>query len=221
MRVVIRNIEKVFPGADRHRALDKISMNAEAGELLVLLGPSGSGKTTLLRAIAGLETVDSGDIEFDGRRVNDLDPGRRNIGMVFQDYALYPHLSVYGNVAYNMKIRRLSRNEIDERVNKVAKMLRIDQLLRRKPSELSGGQRQRVAVARAVTRDASVLLMDEPLSNLDAQIREHVRVELRELQRLIGVTTIYVDSRPGRSHGDGRSHRRDGRRPGGTDWRPR
>jgi ABC-type sugar transport system ATPase subunit len=192
MRVVIRNVEKVFTGTESHRALCGVSLTAEDGEFLVLLGPSGSGKTTLLRAIAGLEAIDSGDIEFGDRRVNELDPGRRNVGMVFQDYALYPHLTVYANVAYNMRIRRLPDYEIDNRVKKVATMLRIDPLLQRKPSELSGGQRQRVAVARAITRDASVLLMDEPLSNLDAQVREHVRVELRELLRLIGVTTIYV-----------------------------
>jgi sn-glycerol 3-phosphate transport system ATP-binding protein len=192
MRVDIENLEKVYSGRARHRALRGVSLSAEDGEFLVLLGPSGSGKTTLLRAIAGLETTDSGDIRFGGRVVNDLDPGRRNVGMVFQDYALYPHLTVYENVAYNMRIRKLPQLEIESRVKKVATMLRIDQLLQRRPSELSGGQRQRVAVARAITRDASVLLMDEPLSNLDAQIREHVRVELRELQRLIGVTTIYV-----------------------------
>jgi ABC-type sugar transport system ATPase subunit len=192
MRVDIENLDKAYSGRERHRALCGVSLSAEDGEFLVLLGPSGSGKTTLLRAIAGLEITDSGNIRFGGRVVNDLDPGRRNVGMVFQDYALYPHLTVYENVAYNMRIRKLPRGEIESRVKKVATMLRIDQLLQRRPSELSGGQRQRVAVARAITRDASVLLMDEPLSNLDTQIREHVRVELRELQRLIGVTTIYV-----------------------------
>jgi ABC-type sugar transport system ATPase subunit len=190
--VVVRDVSKTFAGKDRHRALSDISLAATDGEFLVLLGPSGSGKTTLLRAIAGLETVDAGHIEIGGRRVNDLDPGRRNIGMVFQDYALYPHLTVRDNIGYNMKLRHIQRNEIARRTSEVAVMLGIERLLDRRPAELSGGQRQRVAVARAITRDASVLLMDEPLSNLDAQIREHVRVELRELQRRIGVTTIYV-----------------------------
>jgi ABC-type sugar transport system ATPase subunit len=192
VRVVVRDVSKTFEGKDQHRALSDISLAAGDGEFLVLLGPSGSGKTTLLRAIAGLETVDSGDIEIGDRRVNDLDPGRRNIGMVFQDYALYPHLTVRDNIGYNMKLRHISRSEIDRRTSEVAAMLGIERLLDRRPVELSGGQRQRVAVARAITRDASVLLMDEPLSNLDAQIREHVRVELRELQRRLGVTTIYV-----------------------------
>jgi len=192
VQVIVRNVSKTFRGKDTHRALSNISLAAADGEFLVLLGPSGSGKTTLLRAIAGLETVDSGDIEFGSRVVNELDPGRRNIGMVFQDYALYPHLTVRQNIAYNMKLRRIQQSEVGRRVNEVAVMLGIERLLDRRPAELSGGQRQRVAVARAITRDASVLLMDEPLSNLDAQIREHVRVELRELQRRLAVTTIYV-----------------------------
>jgi ABC-type sugar transport system ATPase subunit len=192
VQVNVRKVSKIFEGVDRHQALSDISLTAADGELLVLLGPSGSGKTTLLRSIAGLETVNSGDIEFGDLRVNDLDPGRRGIGMVFQDYALYPHLTVRGNIAYNMKLRGIPRGEIDRRISEVALMLGIERLLDRRPAELSGGQRQRVAVARAITRDASVLLMDEPLSNLDAQIREHVRVELRELQKRLGVTTIYV-----------------------------
>jgi ABC-type sugar transport system ATPase subunit len=192
VQVVVRNVSKSFGRKAPHLALSTISITAEDGEFLVLLGPSGSGKTTLLRAIAGLEQVDVGVIEIGGRRVNDVDPGQRNVGMVFQDYALYPHLTVQQNIGYNMKLRRLPRAEIERRVAEAAKMLGIGELLSRRPAELSGGQRQRVAVARAITRDASVLLMDEPLSNLDAQIREHVRVELRELQRRIGVTTIYV-----------------------------
>jgi multiple sugar transport system ATP-binding protein len=192
VQVVVRNVSKSFGRKTPHLALSNISITAEDGEFLVLLGPSGSGKTTLLRAIAGLEQVDFGDIEIGGRQVNDVDPGQRNVGMVFQDYALYPHLTVQQNIAYNMKLRRVPRADVERRVGEVAAMLGIDELLARRPAELSGGQRQRVAVARAITRDASVLLMDEPLSNLDAQIREHVRVELRELQRRIGVTTIYV-----------------------------
>jgi ABC-type sugar transport system ATPase subunit len=192
VQVVVRNVSKRFGRKTPHLALSNISITAEDGEFLVLLGPSGSGKTTLLRAIAGLEQVDGGEIEIGGRQVNDVDPGQRNVAMVFQDYALYPHLTVQQNIGYNMKLRRVPRADIERRVGEVAKMLGIAELLARRPAELSGGQRQRVAVARAITRDASVLLMDEPLSNLDAQIREHVRVELKELQRRIGVTTIYV-----------------------------
>jgi sn-glycerol 3-phosphate transport system ATP-binding protein len=192
VRVEIKGVSKWYGGRGGHRALAGVSLMANDGEFLVLLGPSGSGKTTLLRSIAGLETVDEGEIAFGGRRVNELEPGARNIGMVFQDYALYPHFTVSQNIAYNMKIRRIPPAEITRRVAAVATMLGIQDYLDRKPSALSGGQRQRVAVARAITRDASVLLMDEPLSNLDAQIREHVRVELRELQRRLAVTTIYV-----------------------------
>ncbi|MBX3598242.1 MAG: ATP-binding cassette domain-containing protein [Rhizobiaceae bacterium] len=189
MKIDINNAQKRYGS---HQALADISLVADDGELLVLLGPSGSGKTTLLRSIAGLETIDSGQILFGTRPVNDLDPADRNVGMVFQDYALYPHLSVRNNIAYNMKIRKLGSALIEQRVKEVAEMLEIAPYLDRKPAELSGGQRQRVAVARAITRDAEVLLMDEPLSNLDAQIREHVRVELRELQKRLGVTTVYV-----------------------------
>ena len=192
MDVCVRRVSKTYGGHARHRALKEISLSAADGEFLVLLGPSGSGKTTLLRAIAGLESIDSGDIEFGGQRMNDIDPGRREIGMVFQDYALYPHLTVRDNIGYNIKLRHVSRAEVERRVREVAAMLGIEELLDRRPAQLSGGQRQRVALGRAITREASVLLMDEPLSNLDAQIREHVRVELRELQRRIGITTIYV-----------------------------
>jgi ABC-type sugar transport system ATPase subunit len=190
VRVDVRNVEKSYGGS--HRALADVSLSAEDAEFLVLLGPSGSGKTTLLRAVAGLESVEGGSIEFNGERVNDLDPGRRHVGMVFQDYALYPHLSVRENIAYNMRLRRIAKPEVERRVVEVAAMLGLQGLLDRKPSQLSGGQRQRVAVGRAITRDASVLLMDEPLSNLDAQVREHVRVELKQLQRRLKITTIYV-----------------------------
>ena len=174
------------------KALFDVSITAVDGEFLVLLGPSGSGKTTFLRAIAGLESLDAGDIFIGDRCVTRVDPGARNIGMVFQDYALYPHMTVRGNIAYNMRLRGVAKAEMQRRTNEVAAMLRLESLLDRRPAELSGGQRQRVALGRAITRDSAVLLMDEPLSNLDAQIREHVRVELRELQRRIGVTTIYV-----------------------------
>jgi ABC-type sugar transport system ATPase subunit len=192
VQVVVREATKLYRGPHAVKALSDVSITANDGEFLVLLGPSGSGKTTLLRAIAGLETLDAGDIFIGDRCVTHIDPGHRNIGMVFQDYALYPHMTVRGNIDYNMRLRRLAPAEIKKRTEKVAEMLRLEALLERSPAQLSGGQRQRVALGRAITRDSAVLLMDEPLSNLDAQIREHVRVELRELQRRIGVTTIYV-----------------------------
>ncbi len=190
--VSVTGVSKFYGGKHGHKALSDISLVAGDGEFLVLLGPSGSGKTTLLRTIAGLENVDVGDIHLGERRITNMDPGLRNIGMVFQDYALYPHMTVRDNIGYNIKLRKIERTEIERRVREVAVMLGIGELLDRRPSQLSGGQRQRVALARAITRQASVLLMDEPLSNLDAQIREHVRVELKELQRRLGVTTIYV-----------------------------
>jgi ABC-type sugar transport system ATPase subunit len=192
VQVIVREASKYYGGRQGYKALSDISLDAADGEFLVLLGPSGSGKTTLLRTIAGLETLDAGDIFLGDRRITNVDPGQRNIGMVFQDYALYPHMTVRENIGYNMKLRGVTRANVDRRIAEVAAMLGLDGLLDRRPSQLSGGQRQRVALGRAITRDASVLLMDEPLSNLDAQIREHVRVELRELQRRIGVTTIYV-----------------------------
>ena len=192
VEVAVSHATKVYNGPHGVKALSDVSITAVDGEFLVLLGPSGSGKTTLLRAIAGLESLDAGDIFIGGRCVTRVDPGARNIGMVFQDYALYPHMTVRGNIAYNMRLRGVAQAEMQRRTNEVAAMLRLESLLDRRPAELSGGQRQRVALGRAITRDSAVLLMDEPLSNLDAQIREHVRVELRELQRRIGVTTIYV-----------------------------
>ena len=192
VEVAVSHATKVYNGPHGVKALFDVSITAVDGEFLVLLGPSGSGKTTLLRAIAGLESLDAGDIFIGDRCVTRVDPGARNIGMVFQDYALYPHMTVRGNIAYNMRLRGVAKAEMQRRTNEVAAMLRLELLLDRRPAELSGGQRQRVALGRAITRDSAVLLMDEPLSNLDAQIREHVRVELRELQRRIGVTTIYV-----------------------------
>ena len=191
-QVSVTRVNKFYGGRQGYHALSDISLTAGDGEFLVLLGPSGSGKTTLLRSIAGLEDIDDGDIHLGERLITGLEPGLRNIGMVFQDYALYPHMTVRDNIGYNIKLRKVERSEIERRVREVATMLGIAELLDRRPAQLSGGQRQRVALARAITREASVLLMDEPLSNLDAQIREHVRVELKELQRRLGVTTIYV-----------------------------
>lgn len=162
------------------------------GEFIVIVGPSGCGKSTLLRMIAGLETVTKGDVFIDSRRVNDLEPADRDIAMVFQNYALYPHMSVFDNMAYGLKIRKIARDEIQRRVEGAADILEIREYLKRKPRELSGGQRQRVAMGRAIVREPSVFLFDEPLSNLDAKLRVQMRLEIRALQRRLGVTSIYV-----------------------------
>ena len=162
------------------------------GEFIVIVGPSGCGKSTLLRMVAGLETVTSGEIAIAGRRVNELEPSARDIAMVFQNYALYPHMSVRENMAYGLKIRKLSKAEINKRVEEAADILEIRQYLDRKPRQLSGGQRQRVAMGRAIVRDPQVFLFDEPLSNLDAKLRVQMRLEIRKLQQRLGVTSIYV-----------------------------
>ena len=162
------------------------------GEFIVIVGPSGCGKSTLLRMVAGLETVTSGEISIGGTVVNQLEPADRDIAMVFQNYALYPHMSVRENMAYGLKIRRISKDEIDQRVNEAADVLEIRQYLDRKPRQLSGGQRQRVAMGRAIVRDPQVFLFDEPLSNLDAKLRVQMRLEIRKLQQRLGVTSIYV-----------------------------
>ncbi|WP_297339229.1 sn-glycerol-3-phosphate import ATP-binding protein UgpC [Pseudophaeobacter sp.] len=162
------------------------------GEFIVIVGPSGCGKSTLLRMVAGLETVTSGEIAIAGRRVNELEPSKRDIAMVFQNYALYPHMSVRENMAYGLKIRKLSKAEINQRVEEAADILEIRQYLDRKPRQLSGGQRQRVAMGRAIVRDPQVFLFDEPLSNLDAKLRVQMRLEIRKLQQRLGVTSIYV-----------------------------
>jgi multiple sugar transport system ATP-binding protein len=162
------------------------------GEFLVLVGPSGCGKSTTLRMVAGLEEATSGDIFIGDRRVNDVSPKDRDIAMVFQNYALYPHMTVYENMAFGLKLRKFPPAEIEERVQKAARLLDIEHLLNRKPKELSGGQRQRVAMGRAIVRKPQVFLMDEPLSNLDAKLRVQMRAELQKLHRTLGVTTIYV-----------------------------
>jgi len=164
----------------------------EDGEFIVIVGPSGCGKSTLLRMIAGLETVTSGEIRIGDRKVNDLEPAQRDIAMVFQNYALYPHMSVRDNISYGLKIRKMPKSEIDQRVEQVADILEIRQYLDRKPRQLSGGQRQRVAMGRAIVRDPQVFLFDEPLSNLDAKLRVQMRLEIRKLQQRLGVTSIYV-----------------------------
>ena len=173
-------------------AVNDLSIQVRDEEFLVLVGPSGCGKTTALRMLAGLEEQTSGDIFIGERLVNDVAPKDRDIAMVFQNYALYPHMSVYDNIAFGLKLRGMAKQEIDRRVTEVADMLAIGQLLRRKPKELSGGQRQRVAVGRAIAREPAVFLMDEPLSNLDAKLRIQTRAELQKLHQRILRTTIYV-----------------------------
>ena len=173
-------------------AVDDLTLNVADGELLVLLGPSGCGKTTSLRMLAGLESITAGTIRIGDTVVNNLPPRARDIAMVFQSYALYSHLSVYENLAYPLRVRKLRKEEIDRRVQEVAEVVQISELLKRKPRELSGGQRQRVALGRAIIRRPAVFLMDEPLSNLDAKLRLHTRGELKRFQRELATTTIYV-----------------------------
>ena len=173
-------------------AVDDLSLQVRDGEFLVLVGPSGCGKTTALRMLAGLEEQTSGDIWIGDRLVNDVPPKDRDIAMVFQNYALYPHMTVYDNIAFGLKLRGTAKVEIERRVKDVAEILGIGQLLHRKPKELSGGQRQRVAVGRAIAREPAVFLMDEPLSNLDAKLRIQTRAELEKIHQRVGKTTIYV-----------------------------
>ncbi|MFC4171408.1 ABC transporter ATP-binding protein [Microvirga sp. GCM10011540] len=169
-----------------------ISLSISDGEFVVLVGPSGCGKSTLLRTIAGLETITSGTISFNGKPVNRLPPQERNIAMVFQNYALYPHLTVYDNLAFGLKLKKLPKAEIATRIQEAARMLSLEPYLSRRPRELSGGQRQRVAMGRAMVRKANAFLFDEPLSNLDAQLRVQMRVEIRRLQQALAATAIYV-----------------------------
>ena len=173
-------------------AVNNLNLQINKGEFVALLGPSGCGKSTTLYLIAGLYKPTSGEIYFDDRLVNDLDPKDRNIGMVFQSYALYPHMTVYDNIAFSLRIKKVPRDEIDRRVKEVAKMLHIENLLERKPAQLSGGQQQRVALARAIAKRPDIFLMDEPLSNLDAKLRIEMRTELKRLQKELKITTIYV-----------------------------
>jgi multiple sugar transport system ATP-binding protein len=188
-RVEIRNVTKLFGSM---RAVDDVTLRTEEGEFLVLLGPSGCGKTTLLRMIAGIEPPTSGDIIINEQTVTHLPPRVRNIAMVFQSYALYPHMTVYKNIAFPLRTRGVDKAAIKDKVAWAAGMFGIDRLLDRKPRQLSGGERQRVALARAIVREPSVFLLDEPLSNLDAILRASAREELRQFQKRLGVTTIYV-----------------------------
>lgn len=188
--VSIENITKVFPGGVR--ALDELNLDIHEGEFFALLGPSGCGKTTLLRTLGGLESSTSGVIKIADNDVTWVTPGARNIAMVFQDYALYPHMNVEENISYPLKVRKFSKEEVDRRVNMAAKALSIEMLLDRRPGQISGGQQQRVAVARAMACTPSLYLFDEPLSNLDARLRLEARTFLKQLQRELGVTTILV-----------------------------
>ena len=190
MRIELNNIKKTF---DKNlTVLDGISLTIEDKEFCVFLGPSGCGKTTLLRIIAGLEVADSGDIYFDGKLMNNILPKDREIGMVFQNYALYPHLNVYDNIAFPMKIAKMKKQEIASNVKKISNMLELTNYLSHKPKQLSGGQRQRVALGRAIAKNPSVFLFDEPLSNLDAKLRSSMRSELVNIHNKIGATSIYV-----------------------------
>lgn len=188
-RITFDHVTKSY---DSVQPLKDVSFTIEPGEFFVLVGPSGCGKSTLLRMIAGLESITSGTLSFDNVPMNAVEPRQRDVGMVFQNYALYPHLTVFDNLAFPLAIRKESRETITMRVNEVAEVLNLTPLLDRRPKQLSGGQRQRVAVGRAIIRKPRVFLFDEPLSNLDAQLRAHMRTEIRALQRKLGVTTVYV-----------------------------
>src|SRR6266545_2247454 len=189
-RIVFDDVSKVFPGGVT--AVDDVSLTIESGEFMVLVGPSGCGKTTLLRMLAGLETISGGRITIGERDVTDLEPRERDLAMVFQNYALYPHMSVRDNLAYGLKMRHTPKSEIGRRVQDVAELLGLDEMLDRRPRALSGGQRQRVAMGRAIVREPAAYLMDEPLSNLDAKLRVSMRAELARLHERLGTTTVYV-----------------------------
>jgi len=188
-----RNVQKFYGrDAGRHHAVRGFEAEISAGELVVIVGPSGCGKSTLLRMVAGLEDISEGQIMIGDRVINDVDPSHRDIAMVFQNYALYPHMTVGANMGYALKIAGVSKAEIQTRVEAAAQILGISELLARKPRELSGGQRQRVAMGRAIVRQPKVFLFDEPLSNLDAKLRVHTRLEIQKLHRRLGVTTLFV-----------------------------
>jgi len=188
--VTLQGVRKVYAGSIE--AVKSVSLEIDDGSFCVLVGPSGCGKSTLLRMVAGLETITDGAVNIGGRTVNEVEPAERDIAMVFQNYALYTHMSVYDNMAYGLRNRRTPKPEIDKRVREAARILAIEPFLDRKPRALSGGQRQRVAMGRAIVRKPQVFLFDEPLSNLDAKLRVQMRVEIKRLQRALGVTSIYV-----------------------------
>ncbi len=189
-KLFIRNLSKEYNGGVK--AVKDFNLSIDAEEFIVFVGPSGCGKSTTLRMIAGLESISGGELLIDDKVVNNLHPKDRDIAMVFQNYALYPHMTVFGNMAFSLKLRKMPKKEIKERVHKAAKILDIESLLDRKPKALSGGQRQRVALGRAIVRDAKVFLMDEPLSNLDAKLRTQMRAEITKLHKELKTTTIYV-----------------------------
>jgi multiple sugar transport system ATP-binding protein len=184
------SVSKIYD--DGTQAVEDLDLSIDDGELMVLVGPSGCGKTTALRMLAGLEEISGGEIRIGDRVVNDLTPKDRDIAMVFQSYALYPHMTVEQNLAFGLKLRKLPKSEVKERVRRTAETLEIEEFLKRKPRALSGGQRQRVAMGRAIVREPQAFLMDEPLSNLDAKLRVQMRAEIHTLQRRVGVTTVYV-----------------------------
>src|SRR5438874_509320 len=188
--IAMDHVTKRF--ADGTTAVSDLNLGIRDGEFIVLVGPSGCGTTTTLRMVAGLATLSEGSIRIGERVVNNLQPKERDIAMVFQDYALYPHMSVYDNMAFGLQLRKVAKPEIDTRVHDAAKILGLDELLKRKPKALSGGQRQRVAMGRAIVRSPQAFLMDEPLSNLDAKLRVQMRSEIARIQRELGVTTMYV-----------------------------
>src|SRR5262249_33512914 len=188
--VQLEQVSKIYD--DGTRAVHDLNLDIADGEFVVLVGPSGCGKTTALRMVAGLEEISEGTLKIGDQVVNDLTPRERDIAMVFQSYALYPHLSVYDNIAFSLKLHKVPKAEIDKRVTDAARILDLEPYLKRKPRALSGGQRQRVAMGRAIVRNPSAFLMDEPLSNLDAKLRVQMRAEISELQTQLGVTTLYV-----------------------------
>ncbi|MFN8020461.1 MAG: sn-glycerol-3-phosphate ABC transporter ATP-binding protein UgpC [Acidimicrobiales bacterium] len=188
--LTMKNLQKKYPNG--YNAVPGLDLHIEDGEFLVLVGPSGCGKSTVLRMVAGLEDITGGDLMIDDTRVNDKGPQERDIAMVFQSYALYPNMTVEGNIAFAMKLRKTDKDQIKKKVAEVAELLELTQVLDRKPGQLSGGQRQRVAMGRAIVREPKLFLMDEPLSNLDAKLRVQTRAEIAKLQRRLGVTTMYV-----------------------------
>ena len=185
------NIYKRYPNA-KHYSVENFNLDIHDKEFIVFVGPSGCGKSTTLRMIAGLEDITEGNLYIDDKLMNDASPKDRDIAMVFQNYALYPHMSVYENMAFGLKLRKYQKDDINKRVHETAEILGLTEFLERKPADLSGGQRQRVAMGRAIVRDAKVFLMDEPLSNLDAKLRVAMRAEIAKIHRRIGATTIYV-----------------------------
>ena len=186
----LKNVTKIYPNGTK--AVHETSLSVDEGEFMVFVGPSGCGKSTLLRMVAGLEDITEGDINLDGKLINEVDPSERDVAMVFQNYALYPHMNVYNNLAYGLKNRGIDKETIEQKVNDAAKLLQISDFLQRKPSMLSGGQRQRVAMGRAIVRNPKIFLFDEPLSNLDAKLRIQMRLEIKKLQQKVGVTSIFV-----------------------------